>query len=214
MNEDFLLNGPVRNLSRIFRFSSMPMHEPENVAEHTFWVGWYSMQIVHWYTNKPPTGFGETLKYPLVNVKILYELTFCHDLAECYTGDMIRPVKYSSEKFLEAYREMEEEGLNDLLAQLPTDTSLAVQRALEFKAENPESIEVRILKLADLLSVWGKLKEEANLGNRYAQEELNNSLDAYAEQFYDDPDLGPLFAEIASELRLVPQRLNRWPRGR
>jgi len=192
----------------------MPIHEPENVAEHTFWVGWYTMQIIHWYTNKPPSGFGKDLKYPIVNSKILYELVLSHDVAECYTGDMIRPVKYSSKKFLESYREMEEEGFQDLCGELPVNTALAVQRALEFKAENPQSIEVRILKLADLLSVWGKLQEEANLGNRYAEEELRNSLDTYSEQFYDDEDLGPLFAEIAQELRIVPQILNRWPRGR
>lgn len=209
---EFLLNGPVRNLSRIFRFSSMPIHEPENVAEHTFWVCWYSMQIAHWYLYFNDSTHSQA-NFRIVNMKILYEMAIIHDIGECFTGDMIRPVKYSSPQFLEAYRAMEAEGLVELGEQLPEPVLEATNRALNHKETKKSSIEVRILRLADLLSVWGKLVEEANLGNRYALEELQNSLDSYAEEFQEDPDLGPLFSMILPTISMSPSPLIRWPKG-
>ncbi len=195
MNEEpFLLNGPVRNLSRIWRYSSLPLHEPENVAEHNFWVAWNAMQIGHWLESEDDKIMGEESILQL-DWKIIYELAIVHDFAECFTGDMIRPVKYSSTEFREAYRKLEDQAVAELLPQLPEPVRKATFRSLSAQ-ETFNTLEVRIVKFADLLSVWNKLDEEANIPNVQAQRQQCAFINNYAQTWTTDPDLGALALEI------------------
>lgn len=189
-NEDFLLNGPIRNLSRIFRYSSMALHEQENVAEHNFWVSWYSMQIAHW-VESAYSHIDFNLDWQLI-----YELSITHDFAECFTGDMIRPVKYSSEEFLDAYKGLEAAAEHELMKVLPEPVAHAVAAAWVAESQHKDILEVRIVKMADLLSVWGKMVEEDKVGNGYARGRIELFIRNYFSLWKNDDFLGPLFTKI------------------
>jgi 5'-deoxynucleotidase YfbR-like HD superfamily hydrolase len=80
-----------------------------------------------------------------------------HDLAECVTGDVVRPFKYSSQEFKEAVDRAEA----SMIGELPPEVSSLMSDMDEIRSEYIRAI----VKAADWLSVYQYMRREASRGN-------------------------------------------------
>lgn len=135
----------VKRLTAVVRYSSIPVAVHENVAEHSFWVSLYAVMI------------ARALKADsdVQGQVALFGTT--HDLAECVSGDLVRPFKYSSPEFKRAVDRAEA----DMVIGLPSEV-LSIMTDMDFvHAEYVRAI----VKAADWLSVYQYMRREASRGN-------------------------------------------------
>lgn len=98
-----------------------------------------------------------------VNVDKVAALALYHDTAEVVSGDLPTPVKYYNDSMKGAYAEIEEAINNRLLESLPEELRAAYRPYVE---PDTESIEYKLMKIADKLSAYIKCIEEKQLGNK------------------------------------------------
>lgn len=168
LNLNEMLTGSTRQMSSVIRYSSIPHGRGENVAEHSFYVIFYALLIAK---DLEKEGY-QIDYYRLLTSAII------HDLDEAVTGDIIRPVKYSSRelkvmlgKVAEAYCRHELRKLGDGEAEKLYD--------LWETAKDPATIEGQILQLCDLLSVVAYCVERIMSGNAYMQTILRGAWDNF-----------------------------------
>lgn len=136
-----------------------------------------------------------------------------HDAAEIMTGDLPTPVKYGSDAIRDAYKAVERNAEEQLLARLPEDLRQAYEGILTAPEEPaPEEQYLRrLVKAADKLSALIKCIEERNSGNqefRSAEASTRESLGHLAEElpevrdFVRDflPAYGKTLDELTKEL--------------
>lgn len=100
-----------------------------------------------------------------------------HDATEILTGDMPTPIKYFNRDIQDAFKKIEENAANKLLAMLPEDLK-EDYRELFFAAEGEEYL-WKLVKAADKLSALIKCMEERKTGNSefvQAKETIWNAL--------------------------------------
>lgn len=138
-------NDDVRRLAAVWRFSSIPVCERENVAEHSFWVALYGAMI-HRSMFDDMDDLGAIILAGLI-----------HDVPECITGDMVRLFKYAT---VELKTEVDRaEGI--LVDRLPTEV-----KDLMTLSESQSSRYVKaVVKAADFMSLFAYLRREAARGN-------------------------------------------------
>ena len=108
-------------------------------------------------------------------------LAMFHDASEIITGDLPTPVKYHSAEIRDAYRKVEEEARQRLLAFLPKDLRPAYEPLLHKQKEEEELW--KLVKAADKLSALIKCLEERRMGNlefEKAEQALRESIRAMA----------------------------------
>lgn len=154
-----LLVGSLRNLSHTFRFDTLRTIRSECVAEHSFYASAYTLILYHKLIDIYPDLAEQ------IDLAKLLSQAICHDMEERLSGDITRCFKelvpnvdYITNEI--SRKTFEEECL---------PTVLADHQENAFK---PDTIEGRLLKLADILCVCAKLLEEAELGNQYANNRL------------------------------------------
>jgi 5'-deoxynucleotidase len=106
-----------------------------------------------------------------------------HDASEIITGDMPTPIKYHNKVLKDAYKSIESEANERLLANLPDDLQAAYRNVL-FKSDD-KGYEWKLVKAADKLSALIKCIEEEKTGNREfvkAKESTENSIKAMASE--------------------------------
>jgi 5'-deoxynucleotidase YfbR-like HD superfamily hydrolase len=135
----------VKRLTAVVRYSSIPVAVYENVAEHSFWVSLYSVMIAK------TLGADRDVQGQVALFGTL------HDLAECVTGDVVRPFKYSSQEFKEAVDRAEA----SMIGELPPEVSSLMSDMDEIRSEYIRAI----VKAADWLSVYQYMRREASRGN-------------------------------------------------
>lgn len=150
--------SPLCNMASVFRFSALPVHHRESVAEHTFYVSILALILAQ-----------DLIKRELkVNTNVLLQRCIAHDLDESLTGDIIRPFKHSDPELHQRIQTAAEDEIGTQYAQLPGGKSI-------FKAwreAKSDDIEGRILDFADVWSVYLYFYREARLGNRFAKDKL------------------------------------------
>ncbi len=118
-----------------------------------------------------------------VNVDKIASLALYHDTAEVVSGDLPTPVKYYNASMKGSYAEIEK-AINDyLISTLPEELKKAYTPYIE---PNEESLEYRIMKVADKLSAYIKCLEERQLGNKdfdKAFSRLTKVLDELKEEY-------------------------------
>ncbi len=137
----------------IKRWSLMRSVREENIMEHSQQVAViaHALAII---TNKI---YGGALD---VNKCVLYA-TY-HECAEVLTGDLPTPIKYFNRSITGAYKDIEGEACNRLLATLPEE----LEKELEpFVKADTDSEEWKIVKAADRMSAYIKCLEERRCGN-------------------------------------------------
>lgn len=98
-----------------------------------------------------------------VNVDKIASLALYHDTAEVVSGDLPTPVKYYNSSMKGSYAEIEKAINDHLISTLPEELRNAYTPYIE---PDEESIEYKIMKVADKLSAYIKCLEERQLGNK------------------------------------------------
>lgn len=153
---DHLLN---RNLAHVTRYNNRPQHFPESVAEHSFYVSYFTLIICELLEKK---------KMHVSKEKAL-KMAIIHDAEEGYSGDILNPFKHYNEKVYQAIKEVDRELIKEVFLDLPE--SLRVEFINTWSEESKgETAEAQIVKVADKLSLLSKCFEEIQAGNNYFEE--------------------------------------------
>ena len=155
----------VSRMKYIERWALMRSSRPENLSEHSLEVA----MIAHALCVLGNVRHGRSLNAEKAALIALY-----HDATEIITGDMPTPVKYGSDSLKRAYKAVEREAGEHLLARLPRDLrevyapllSDAADTADDDASGEDERRMRRLVKAADKLSALIKCIEEEGSGNR------------------------------------------------
>jgi len=159
---DHLLN---RSLAHVTRFNNRPQHFPESVAEHSFYVAYFTLIICNLLAKKK-------IK---VDTKKALAMAIVHDAEEGFSGDILNPFKHFNEKVYSAIREVDREMIKETFVDLPG----ALQKEFVdlWNQENADkSTEAQIVKAADKLQLLSKCFEEIQAGNNYFAEIYKDQL--------------------------------------
>lgn len=186
----------IARMKYIERWALMRNTRPETLSEHTLEVS----MIAHALCVIGNVRYGKQLDANQAAIIGMY-----HDASEIITGDMPTPIKYYNPSIKEAFKSIEDEANNKLLAQLPDDLKTSYQ-SIFFKAEE-HLYEWKLVKAADKLSAMIKCLEEEKTGNREfvkAKEATEKSLLKLADEL---PEVGdfmrdclPAYSKTLDEL--------------
>lgn len=168
--------GKIQSLNDVYRYSSVPVLNRENIPTHTFWVSYYAYMIALELEQKGAPINKETLL-----IKALM-----HDVPEFLTGDIMRVFKYNNKQLLNEIERTESEmALDYFSATLDEDTSDKILKI--FTTCKDKSIEGQIVALCDYLSVISYASTEYKKGNSYMKEILLNCIESMQEQMKNTP---------------------------
>jgi 5'-deoxynucleotidase YfbR-like HD superfamily hydrolase len=141
-----LIHG--RKLSYLMRFAgAIRLHE-ESVAEHSYWVTLISYAISQKYFKDIP-----------INTQNLFITAMFHDWSEIITSDVITPLKVQIKKL---YDQIED----NIVASLEKKIGIDNLSSLMSDFNNLTSVEGAIVAIADKISCYLYIREEALLGNQ------------------------------------------------
>jgi putative hydrolase of HD superfamily len=153
---DHFLN---RDLAHVIRFNNRPQHFPESVAEHSFYVAYFSLILCHLCEKKKVT----------VDTKKAVAMALVHDVEEGFSGDILNPFKHFNEKVFQAIRDVNRRMVGESFTDLTPD--LKKELVALWREENTsKSIEAQVVKVADKLQLLSKCFEEIQAGNTYFEE--------------------------------------------
>lgn len=127
----------------------------ENVMEHSWEVG----TIAHGLALIHNRCYGGDVDANAVAVAALY-----HDCSEVITGDMPSPIKYHSKAIETAYKAIESEAEQELVALLPEALQADFSEVM-LEERLPKPVK-RFIKAADTLSAYLKCQSELAAGNQ------------------------------------------------
>ena len=156
----------LSRMKYIERWALMRSSRPENLSEHALEVA----AIAHMLCVIGNVRFGRALSAERAALVAIY-----HDASEIITGDMPTPVKYHDGKIRDAYRAVEKNAEERLLATLPDDLRPEFEDVF-WPADGADEEELylrRLVKAADKVSALIKCVDEARSGNaEFASAEL------------------------------------------
>lgn len=173
-------SGDIRRMTSVWRYSSIPISVPENVADHSYFVALYAGMI---HQAIYPNNFE------LLGPILLHALT--HDLPECVTGDVVRVFKYTTPQL-----KTEIDKAEHILAnKLPGHIRKIVELDLVWmcggksgtEASERRSYVETIVKAADFLSLFQFMRREAMRGNLEIIPFFNRFLDDLEEMAKSHP---------------------------
>ncbi len=153
MNSHFF--AMLSRMKYIHRWALMRNSYPENISEHSLEVAMLSHALA---------TIGRVRLSKDLDADRAAMIGLFHDCPEIITGDMPTPIKYYNHDTQDAFKRVEEEASEKLLALLPEDMREAY-RPLFFMSEDDEYL-WKIVKAADRLSALIKCIEEGKAGNR------------------------------------------------
>lgn len=148
--------GDFRRVSYVFRFSSLPVQNRENVAEHSWWTAMIAMTIA-----AELEGGDEGSVHDLMAEVAMRAIM--HDVEEIGTGDLVREAKYFDAKMREDFRRVEVAFADRLFGKLGSPTSHIMKHL--WATSKDFTLAGNIVALADLLSVIAYCRHEASMGN-------------------------------------------------
>lgn len=145
-----------RGLAHVMRFSSTPQHFPESVAEHSFYTAYYVSLLCDILQKADIEA----------NREKAITMALIHDTEEMFSGDILTPFKHYSNEVKETIQRVNREIIPQMYEGLPEDMK-AKYIALWNEDSNGESMEAKIVKVADRLSLLSKCAEEVKVGNGF-----------------------------------------------
>jgi putative hydrolase of HD superfamily len=149
-----MMTGSIHRMSHVYRYSSVPVIRRENVAEHSWYVAFYSLIIA-----KDLIRRGHE-----VDIGLLLERAMVHDLDESMTGDFLRGVKYGHPDLKRALDEISEREV------LKMESDIGTKLLLSWSQAKSPTIEGDIVSVVDLARVLSYVFEEMKLGNMHVRD--------------------------------------------
>jgi len=174
LNVKELLNGSFHRLSHVYRYSSIPTIRKENVAEHSFYVAYYSYLIGKDLVSR---GFE-------VDFGLLLSRALLHDLDESSTGDFLRTVKYGHPDLKKALDEVSYRMMEKM------SEKIGVELIADWQLAKFDDLEGHIVSVADLARVVSYILEELRSGNSHMKPLLG--------------EVSSYLAKLAKELKNSP----------
>ena len=126
----------------------------ENVMEHS----WEVAVIAHTLALIKNRYFNGQVDANAIATAALY-----HDITEVITGDLPTPIKYHSKEINNAYKQIEQQAEQELLALLPDNLKTDFESLIQHDKIPEEHLE--IIKAADKISAYLKCQSELKAGN-------------------------------------------------
>lgn len=142
-------------LRYIQRWSLMRNTQPENVAEHSYYVA----LLTHALCEIGRAQFGKEIDVGRAVVLALF-----HDVEEVMTGDIATPVKHHNQALLRSLQEMERVAGDRLLDMVPEQLAATYRPLLQHSKADPDL--GKWVKAADKLAAYLKCSVEVAAGNR------------------------------------------------
>jgi 5'-deoxynucleotidase len=139
----------------IRRWSLMRNTEPENVAEHSYYVALLTHAL---------GTIARDLFHRRIDVDRAVTLALFHDVSEVITGDIPTPVKHHNSDIVAGLREVERLAGDQLLRMAPAELLPSYHPLLRPRQEDAELW--RWVKAADKLAAYLKCAAEVAAGNR------------------------------------------------
>ena len=156
----------ISRLRWIQRWSLKRNTLTENVMEHS----WEVAVIAHLLG-----AINNRVFQGDINPDRLSTLALYHDSAEAITGDLPTPVKYYSEEIQKAYKVIEQDAEQSLVAMLPAPLKAVFKEVVCGDGVSPR--EAHFVKAADNLSAYVKALAELANGNKEYTVTVNNLKD-------------------------------------
>ena len=139
-------------MKHINRWGLMRNTRAENVMEHSAIVAMFAhaLAVLH-------NRFGGDVDPNKVGMIALF-----HETGEVITGDMPTPIKYFNPEITNAYKAIEKESEERIVATLPPELGTEIGALVGGGSET----ETRLVKYADTLAAYVKCVEELAQGNR------------------------------------------------
>ncbi|MFH1188829.1 MAG: YfbR-like 5'-deoxynucleotidase [bacterium] len=150
---DHILN---RGLAHVVRFNSNPQHFSESVAEHSFYVTYFTTIIVH---------LLESIEENIDSERAMM-IALIHDMEEMFSGDILTPFKHHNKHVSEAIKKVNEEMIPEAFDGLP-DALKQKFVTLWMEDARQETKEACVVKIADKLALISKCYEEIKAGNTF-----------------------------------------------
>lgn len=195
MKEEFDFYAYLMRMKYIKRWALMRSTSEENIMEHS----WEVAVIAHALAIIKNEKFGGKVD----EYKTLC-LAVYHETSEVVTGDLPTPIKYFNREINSAYKSLEKDANERLIAKLPEGLQ---NRYREFILDDPSSEEHKLMKYADRICAYIKCLEELKVGNKEflkAKEsigkELSNADDEAVKYFIKN--VLPTFSKTLDELEM------------
>ena len=195
MKEEFDFYAYLMRMKYIKRWALMRSTSEENIMEHS----WEVAVIAHALAIIKHEKFGGSVD----EYKTLC-LAVYHETSEVVTGDLPTPIKYFNREINSAYKSLEKDANERLIAKLPEELQ---NRYREFILDDPSSEEHKLMKYADRICAYIKCLEELKVGNKEflkAKEsigqELSNADDEAVKYFIKN--VLPTFSKTLDELEM------------
>lgn len=195
MKEEFDFYAYLMRMKYIKRWALMRSTSEENIMEHS----WEVAVIAHALAIIKNEKFGGSAD----EYKTLC-LAVYHETSEVVTGDLPTPIKYFNREINSAYKSLEKDANERLIAKLPEELQ---NRYREFILDDPSSEEHKLMKYADRICAYIKCLEELKVGNKEflkAKEsigkELSNADDEAVKYFIKN--VLPTFSKTLDELEM------------
>ena len=195
MKEEFDFYAYLMRMKYIKRWALMRSTSEENIMEHS----WEVAVIAHALAIIKNEKFGGSVD----EYKTLC-LAVYHETSEVVTGDLPTPIQYFNREINSAYKSLEKDANERLIAKLPEELQ---NRYREFILDDPSSEEHKLMKYADRICAYIKCLEELKVGNKEilkAKEsigkELSNADDEAVKYFIKN--VLPTFSKTLDELEM------------
>lgn len=195
MKEEFDFYAYLMRMKYIKRWALMRSTSEENIMEHS----WEVAVIAHALAIIKNEKFGGSVD----EYKTLC-LAVYHETSEVVTGDLPTPIKYFNREINSAFKSLEKDANERLIAKLPEELQ---NRYREFILDDPGSEEHKLMKYADRICAYIKCLEELKVGNKEflkAKEsigkELSNADDEAVKYFIKN--VLPTFSKTLDELEM------------
>ena len=143
----------LNRMKYIKRWSLMRSIREENIMEHSQQVA----VIAHALALISNKVFGNS-----VDVSKVVLLAQYHEVGEVITGDLPTPIKYFNPEIKSAYKDLEKNACEKLIAMLPENLQ---SDYTEYIMPDENTEEYKLVKCADRLSAYLKCVEEIRAGN-------------------------------------------------
>lgn len=195
MKEEFDFYAYMMRMKYIKRWALMRSTSEENIMEHS----WEVAVIAHALAIIKNEKFGGSVD----EYKTLC-LAVYHETSEVVTGDLPTPIKYFNREINSAYKSLEKDANERLIAKLPEELQ---NRYREFILDDSGSEEHKLMKYADRICAYIKCLEELKVGNKEflkAKESIGKELsDADDEAVkYFIKNVLPTFSKTLDELEM------------